>query len=253
MPNPTQSLAKRRAAARSLSTALAPLERRYVGALRDIAKQAAAEYVRKVEPFLAARADAADASLRNELDVLGVHVRLAVERTVGPLFDRHAKGVAAANERAMRVMGIRPPTDAGVAEQIAKRRQENIDLVVKAQRAYAQGVQDIFGAPENQGLRVEELQAMLQERGDVSESRAELIARDQTLKLNGAITEIRQTNAGVESYTWSTSNDERVRDEHAALEGQTFSWDSPPEVGHPGEDFQCRCVAVPVIEELADL
>ena len=26
-------------------------------------------------------------------------------------------------------------------------------------------------------------------------------------------------------------------------------WDSPPAVGHPGEDILCRCVAIPVIEE----
>ena len=44
-----------------------------------------------------------------------------------------------------------------------------------------------------------------------------------------------------------------LKQKHAALEGQTFSWVAPPEVGHPGEDFQCRCVALPVLAELADL
>ena len=82
----------------------------------------------------------------------------------------------------------------------------------------------------------------------MSESRAELIARDQTLKLNGAITKARQTSAGVNSYTWNTSHDDRVRESHAALDGQIISWDAPPEAGHPGEDFQCRCVPIPVIE-----
>jgi len=115
---------------------------------------------------------------------------------------------------------------------------------------YADQVEEIFSDPSNFGLRVEELQAMLLERADVSVSRAELIARDQTLKLLGQINEERQTAAGVESYEWSTSNDERVRDEHQILEGTTQSWDSAPEPGHPGEDFQCRCVAVPIIPEL---
>lgn len=250
MPNQTQNLAKRRATARKLSTAIAPLERRYVEDLTALSRAVAKEYMRAVEPHLAARADG---SLASELRVLGVHVQLAVEQTVGKSFDRHAKSVSLVNAKALKVIGIVPPTDKGVREDIAKRRQENIDLVVNAQRVYAASVQDIFSAPENFGLSVDSLRDKLLERGDVSESRAELIARDQTLKLNGAITQIRQENAGVESYTWSTSNDERVREEHAELEGQVFSWSDPPDVGHPGQDFQCRCVALPVIEELEDL
>ena len=171
--------------------------------------------------------------------------------TVGRLFDKHAKDVAKSNATQLRAIGIRPPHDMRLATEIAKRRDENIRLVEKAARSYADDVRRVFDDPENQGLAVDELVEKLRERGNVSESRAELIARDQTLKLNGAITEIRQTNAGIERYTWSTSLDERVRPEHAALEGQEFLWTAPPAVGHPGQDFQCRCVAVPVIDALA--
>ena len=31
-------------------------------------------------------------------------------------------------------------------------------------------------------------------------------------------------------------------------DGKVFSWDSPPEGGHPGEDYGCRCEA----EEFSD-
>jgi SPP1 gp7 family putative phage head morphogenesis protein len=133
---------------------------------------------------------------------------------------------------------------------LSKRRNENIQLVEKAQRSYAQSVREIFESPDVNGLRVEELKDRLLARGSISESRAELIARDQTLKLNGAVTQIRQEGSGIESYTWSTSLDERVRDTHVELEGQVFAWSTPPPVGHPGQDFQCRCLAIPVIPEL---
>lgn len=193
-----------------------------------------------------------DATLPSDFDLHFAHIVAAVPEKVGPVFERHARQVGDANRKAMRVVGIKG-SDIGITAEVAKRRDENIQLVVKAEREYAQSVKDIFSAPENVGLRVEDLKKQLLERGDVSESRAELIARDQTLKLNGAMTEIRQTNAGVQEYVWSTSLDERVREEHAALEGQTFSWSSPPEPGHPGEDYQCRCVALPVIAELEGL
>lgn len=96
---------------------------------------------------------------------------------------------------------------------------------------------------------------IMSERTDVTDSRARLIARDQVAKLNGALTQERQRDIGVDSYVWRTVGDERVRETHEEVDGQTFSWDSPPsetDDNHPGEDYQCRCWAEPILpEELA--
>lgn len=42
-------------------------------------------------------------------------------------------------------------------------------------------------------------------------------------------------------YRWRTQGDGRVRPAHAARHGRIFSWPYPPEGGHPGSDFGCRC------------
>lgn len=42
-------------------------------------------------------------------------------------------------------------------------------------------------------------------------------------------------------YTWRTAGDHKVRTAHAARNGQIFSWDNPPEHGHPGAEPNCRC------------
>jgi len=82
--------------------------------------------------------------------------------------------------------------------------------------------------------------------GGVSKRRAKLIARDQVSKLNGNLNRIRQDDIGITHYFWRTSEDERVRPDHAANNGKRFAWDSPPAItGHPGEDIQCRCTADP--------
>lgn len=97
---------------------------------------------------------------------------------------------------------------------------------------------------------------IMSERTDVSDSRAELIARDQVAKLNGSFTRERQEDIGVNSYIWRTVGDERVRDSHADVDGETFSWDQPPletDGNHPGEDIQCRCWAEPILPEVVDL
>lgn len=147
-------------------------------------------------------------------------------------------------------IGIKPSAHSGrVQAEMAKSRDEAIRLIENAKRVYAQQVRELFDNPENLGLRVEELRDLLLERADVSNSRAELIARDQTLKQNAAITRAGHEEAGINSYIWSTSLDERVREEHAELEGQVFDYNNPPEPGNPGEDFQCRCVAIPYLAE----
>lgn len=222
-------------------------------ALRGIMRAIAKEYIKRLEPELSGIAKQDAGPLSHVFDVLGVQVEVAIPKTVGSLFDKMATGVAKGNAKQQAaLLGIKP-SDTGVADRIAAARDENIKVVENAHRAYAQSVRDIFDDPKTFGMRVEDIKAKLLERGDVSESRAELIARDQTLKLNGEITKVRQQNAGVESYVWSTSLDDRVREEHAALEGQTFSWSNPPAPGHPGSDFQCRCVAIGVVAELDEV
>jgi SPP1 gp7 family putative phage head morphogenesis protein len=264
--SPRTSRAERRHTARAVARLVEPVERRYVRGLRALADAVAKEYERRLFPLLGEMTtDAREGeTLRNVLDVLSVEIQIALFRSVGPLFDRMARDIVVANGKGQALMGLRVSslrgatravtnTAEGIQADIAAARNRNIELVENAHRVYAQQVRDIFDDHENYGLRVEDLKAMLLQRGDVAESRAELIARDQTLKLNGQITATRQMRAGVERYTWSTSQDERVREAHAELEGQTFSWSGPPEVGHPGQDFQCRCVAVPVVEELEGL
>lgn len=235
--------------------------RRIYARLLEVTQRAEGRYVRALrrimhgvhEDVLALVQQRSDANLPSTYQVGVTKILAAIPEKVGPIFDRHARLLAEANRRAMRVIGLPQAHDVGMAAEVAQKRDENVQLVVKAGRAYADDVADVINDPANTGLRVEDLKSQLLERGNVSDSRAELIARDQTLKLNGAITQIRQQNAGVDRYVWSTSLDERVRPTHAALEGKTFAWSSPPDVGHPGQDYQCRCVAVPAIEGLEDV
>lgn len=188
----------------------------------------------------------------HDLEVLAQHIKPQLALKTGQAFDKMQKATIRITASAYQeIIGVKLG-DIGrdlvaIADQF---RIQNISLVQNAARDYADSVAEIFGDPSNFGLRVEELAQMLFDKGGVSESRAELIARDQSLKFLGQVNETRQVAAGVDSYVWSTSNDDRVRDDHAILEGETFAWSSPPGPGHPGEDFQCRCVAVPVIPEL---
>ncbi len=47
-------------------------------------------------------------------------------------------------------------------------------------------------------------------------------------------------------YIWYSQEDGKVRPAHAANHGKMFGWNSPPPTSHPGEDFNCRCWAMPI-------
>lgn len=103
------------------------------------------------------------------------------------------------------------------------------------------------------GTSIREIEKDIQKSFGITRRRAKLIARDQTTKLNASLTKLRQQEVGVTEYVWQTSGDERVRPTHRANDGKTFRWDKPPATGHPGSDVNCRCVAIPVLDNLLDL
>lgn len=136
--------------------------------------------------------------------------------------------------------------------------RQNTDLI-KAEQDLRRRVERVLQDPLNQGRSVAEIAKLLEEQAGYSRSRAELTARDQTLKLYGQIQEQRQTSAGITKYIWTTSQDERVREDHRELDGTVQEWANPPIAdkrtglrGHPGEIWQCRCTAVPVLDDDAE-
>lgn len=132
--------------------------------------------------------------------------------------------------------------------------RRNVALVKSIPKTHFERLENTIREGLNANMRVETLAKTLQDRfisspGKVvgPTAQARLIARDQVLKYNGQLTQLRHEEAGIEKYIWRTAGDERVRDSHARLEGTTQSWDDPPEVGHPGDDYECRCYAEPIL------
>lgn len=105
-----------------------------------------------------------------------------------------------------------------------------------------------------EGARWETIVQAVAAEMEASAARLELIARDQTAKLNSHITETLQSRAGVTSYRWRSTNDSRTRKVHREANGAVVEWAS---AGYPGAGFygqpahagrggQCRCTAEPI-------
>ncbi len=134
-----------------------------------------------------------------------------------------------------------------------KRLAPLVDAFVDANVGYVKGLTDDVASrlekhaltAVQDGTLYTDLASKLETTFGFSQSRAELIARDQTGKLYGQVNAARQRELGVTHFIWRTSQDERVREDHQALNGQRFAYDDPPEEGLPGEPIQCRCTAEP--------
>lgn len=131
---------------------------------------------------------------------------------------------------------------------LGKWATDNVALISSLDTRYLDEVRDAVLATVGEGHSTASLSRAISERYGVARSRADLIATDQVGTLNAKITQERQQQLGVESYTWSSSGDSRVRPLHVQLDGTVRRWDDPhPTEGHPGLPIRCRCSAIPVI------
>lgn len=155
--------------------------------------------------------------------------------------------------------------DEPIKGTMQKALADNVALIQSIQTDFINEVGGVVFGNLAKGGRHENLVTLIRERGKVTESRARLIARDQTAKLNSALTQARNEALGVDLYEWGGAGDERERDSHNALNGKVCKYSDPTVystdggktwkkrpsnafVGHPGEDYQCRCVALPVVQ-----
>jgi len=130
----------------------------------------------------------------------------------------------------------------------------NVGLITSIPDQYFDRMQEVLFDHMQSGERWESLVGGLRDAiadvNNLADYRVALIARDQTSKMAATFNEARTRSVGITQYTWQTAGDERVRESHAANDGQLFSFDTPPEeTGNPGDDINCRCVALPYVEE----
>ncbi|HFL5280153.1 TPA: phage minor head protein [Escherichia coli] len=95
------------------------------------------------------------------------------------------------------------------------------------------------------GGRAEPFAKEIAASGDVSRSRANLIARTELGRATGALDQARALSIGSNGYIWRTAEDGDVRHSHREMEGKFVEWGRPPTLdgmtGHAGELPNCRC------------
>lgn len=149
------------------------------------------------------------------------------------------------------------------ADLIDRWTQENVGYVRSIPQESLTQLRQLVQDGYNEGWGVTKMRNEIVKAFGVSKSRAKLLAVDQMGTLCSQITRKQQTDAGCTRYRWKARNDNRVRESHRQYNGKIFSWDDPPPSWymtkskgkvytgrrcHPGEDYYCRCMAIPVFD-----
>lgn len=150
----------------------------------------------------------------------------------------------------------------GLREYTEAAAYQNAQLVKNIPEKYFTGIENAVLGGVRGGDAPSTIAKKITEQTGIAGRRANEIARDQTAKLTGEITERRQRQAGIKYFQWITSKDERVGDDHRRAAQRdvgygpgTYKWSKPPKEGVPGNSTRpnCRCTAKPIFEfEIAE-
>ena len=119
---------------------------------------------------------------------------------------------------------------------------------------------------EDSGSLVKEINSI---NTKYTKNKAKFIARNETGNLNGAIQRTQMEGAGFRYYKWMCMLDGVTRDTHRSMNGLVCDWEDDTVysddggktwkkrtgsmfIGQPGQDYNCRCTAIPFDPELED-
>jgi len=152
--------------------------------------------------------------------------------------------------------GIEPILKANIAK--------NATLIKSIPDEFIKNIETIVYNGVSTGMAYKEIEKQIKGVDGITsvfgklDNRVKMIARNETSSINGQINKFRMQSVGVNKFEWQTAGDERVRDSHIELDGQVFSWNDLPtnERGEkiaPGEDFNCRCVSIPIFDPFNEI
>ena len=149
--------------------------------------------------------------------------------------------------RALRRELDNAPTGAALRARLA----EQVTLISSLPTEAARRVHALALDGLVEGRRPAEIAAEIMRTGEVSASRATLIARTEVARTSSVLTEVRAKSLGCTHFQWMTARDAQVRPSHRAQQGRVFAFAEPPIVDGqpllPGQTFNCRCRIAPIL------
>lgn len=250
------------------------MERRYyailLGMLQEIRTSAK---VVLIPAFKRAKLER-DASMRSDdwgdwLDSatfqLTVVAALAIEKAKAAMRRIPGQIVATGREKfqsfAQKVVGaVAATVDGGLATSVNAWASNNARIVTDMGNSFVRKLTNTTVEAVTTNRTVTDYTNVVNHNFRAAKGIAAATATTEVGKFNSEVIEYRSRKLGFNEYVWRTRRDERVRPKHRALENKICRWDDPSVyrdygstvwrkrsgiggyVGHPGRDYNCRCV-----------
>lgn len=200
-----------------------------------------------------------EAKLRKKLDEIkqqadSITRPLSPSEQVGKILDGLQEQF---NRTTSETITIKPHLSTPVKKAIEQDYTTNLDKYIKEWQDEAIiRLRQRIEANTMEGFRSDRMVESIMAEDGVSRRKAEFLARQETSLLVSKYRQASYQEVGLNEYEWSTSHDARVRHDHRELNGRIFRFDNPPITdqatgarNNPGEDYNCRCVAIPIFRE----
>lgn len=189
-------------------------------------------------------------------EILGEDIASKIKLT--DVFERTMGKIDKDIRASMNKIGVPPSLDAAGKERIAEEYATNLKLSI--QEFTDEQILELREKVTKAafiGNRYETMVDDIRKSYGVSQNKAKFLARQETNLLMAKYKEVRYQDAGVNDYIWrcvAGTKQHPVRPMHARLNGKRFSFSAPPVTdnlgnrNNPGEDYNCRCAAVPIVK-----
>ena len=181
------------------------------------------------------------------LDYSGITFNQIVESVVKQFAENSQKDITAALTKEInRLVGIDiSPFIQSHTDDIKQALEYCKDYIVSIPQKYLADVQSTVLLNIQKGMRSSSIIKELANQYGITLNRAKIIARDQTSKLNLALTTAQAKDIGSDEFKFSTSQDERVRRTHRDADGKLCRVGDA--IYNLRYDVMCRCVLITVV------
>lgn len=193
-------------------------------------------------------------SLLNEMqtNLSGYVERMVFDDEVITVLDDAGEEV---KKKVKKITVIEPELNINQKKEIAKNYTNNIQFYIKDFEEkkipdMRQKIQDLT----LKGYRPDAISEMLQKEYGFAQKKADFLAQNETSIMLAEYKKVTYQKMGFQKFRWSTIMDGKERERHKELNGKIFSYDNPPVIdeygnrGLPGQTYNCRCEAIPIMD-----
>lgn len=226
-------------------------EQAYARDLRRVARQIG-DLVRAFPPGDLAALPKIERALHRYSEVIEPWARAVAGRMVEDVQRRDVReweAFTADMGRAIRDEIRNAPTGYILQQQL----DDSVRLITSLPTEAAQRVHVLTMEAAATGARAKEIAAEIMRTGEVTQSRAMLIARTETARTQSLLTTARAQHIGCTHFKWQAILDTRTRPSHRKMNGRVCEIASPPIVDGqpllPGQIYNCRCTMLPILPD----